>query len=634
VAPPSTPVPVRFGVFQVNLAAGELRKHGVRIRIAGQPLEILAILLEKPGEVVTRDELRAKLWSGNTFVDFEHSLNKAVNRLRQVLSDSAEKPLYIETLPRIGYRFIAPVTELRGASDVVNAAVQQQPPPATLRRDRRLASWVIYALVGVTLVSGSLYLAQRWWVPRQQPQGRAKLAVLPFQNLSGNPDEDYFSDGLTEEMIAQLGRIDPERLGVIARTSVMHYKHSQEQLEQIGRELGVQYVLEGSVRRESGKVRITAQLIQMKDQTHIWTRQYDRELSHLLVLQGEIALEIAHEIELTFGEHKRIEPARQPPLSPNAFETYDLYLRGRYFWNKRTAPDFQRAAEYFQQAIAKDPNYARAYAGLADSYALMSSYNFVPQNEFMPKARAAALRALQIDDSLAEAHTSLALIVQNYDWDWQTAEKEYRRAIELDPNYATAHQWYAEHLAWLGRFDEAFAESERAHQLDPLSLIIATDNGAILYFSRQYDRAIAQFRAVLDMEPNFPRASIVINAYIEKGLFADALAEIEKKRRVSGDQPWIWSTLAFTYGRAGQPAQARRALKILERLNRRQQTNPAAIVWAYIGVGNKDQAFACLEKAYSQHFGTLTTLKVDPGYDSLRSDPRFQDLLQRVHLAP
>jgi Tfp pilus assembly protein PilF len=284
---------------------------------------------------------------------------------------------------------------------------------------------------------------------------------------------------------------------------------------QIGRELGVQYVLEGSVRRDAGKVRVSAQLIQMSDQTHLWARQYDRDLSNLLGLQGEIAQEIGDEIQLTLGENKSASAISKAQI-PKSYEAYDLYLKGRYFWNKRTPEGFEEAIKYFQQAIAKDPDYARAYAGLADCYALLPGYTMtIPQTEALPKARAAALKALQLDERLAEAHTSMALIAENYDWDWQTAEKEYRRAIELNPNYATAHHWYAEYLTWNGRFDEALRESERARQLDPLSLIIAADNAMIFYYSRQYDRAEKGFNAVLEMEPTFPRAHMVRSVYVE-----------------------------------------------------------------------------------------------------------------------
>jgi tetratricopeptide (TPR) repeat protein len=314
-------------------------------------------------------------------------------------------------------------------------------------------------------------------------------------------------------------------------------------------------------------------------------------------------------------------------------EAYDLYLKGQYFWNKRTIEGFERAIAYYQQAIAKDPNYARAYAGLANSYSLLTGYSMAPPSEYMPKARAAALRALEQDQGLPEAHTALALIVQNYDYDWQTAQKEFRRAIELNPNYATAHHWYAEHLMWRGRFDEALRESERARQLDPLSLIIASDNGVILYYMRQYDLAIERFRAVREMDPNFSRSGMIRQAYAQKGMFADALADIEKERRLYGDRPWAWSELAYFYGRNGQQAQARLALAKLEQWNRRQPLDPFPIFRAHIGMGNKDQAFAYLEKAYLEHSNALATLKVDPIYDPLRSDPRFQDLLRRAGLA-
>jgi TolB-like protein/DNA-binding winged helix-turn-helix (wHTH) protein/Tfp pilus assembly protein PilF len=518
---------LRFGVFEANLSARELRKHGIRVRLAGQPFAILAMLLEKPGEVVTREEMQRRLWASDTFVDFEHSLNSAIKKLRAALSDTPDNSRYIETLPRVGYRFIAPVQEVsekgHAAANAPIAADRGVVLPEVEKSSHR--RWPILPGIAIALLGavGAYFQWSHFWLRTQQTSERLMLAVLPFENLTGDAGQEYFSDGMTEEMIAQLGRLDPERLGVIARTSVMHYKHSQEQLDRIGRELGVQYVMEGSVRRDGDKVRISAQLIQMKDQTRLWARQYDRELSSLLALQGEIAQEIADEIQLTLGEHKRIDIAHQASLPPKTSEAYDLYLKGQYFWNKRTPQGFEQAIECFQQAIAKDPNYARAYAGMADSYALLGGYTLAPQAEFMLKARAAALRALEIDESLPEAHTALALIVQNYDWDWQTAEKEYRRAIELNPNYATAHHWYAEHLTWLGRFDEAFRESERARQLDPLSMIIAADNGVILYSSRQYDRAIEKFRSVLAMEPNFSRTGMVINAYVEIGIVRGCL---------------------------------------------------------------------------------------------------------------
>jgi TolB-like protein len=498
---------------------------------------------------------------------------------------------------------------------------------------RGLSRWksAVIALAAVTLVLIAGFTIWQWRSrqgPAEEPR-RIMLAVLPFQNFTGDAAQDYVSDGLTEEMITQLGNLNPERLGVIARTSVMHYKNAQTPLEQIGRELNVQYVLEGSVRRESERVRITAQLIQVKDQTHIWARQYDRELKGLLPLEGEVAQEIAKEIQLTFDGRK--EAGKQSAVPPQSFEGYDLYLKGLYFFNKRTPADLQVAVQYFEQAAAKDPYSARAYAGLAKGYAILAAYSGLPEAEFIPKARAAALKALEIDETSSEAHTALALIVQNRDWDWQTSEKEFRRAIELNPNDATAHHWYAEHLMWRGRFDEALEQSERAQQLDPLSLIIAADNGAILYFSRKYDAAIEKWRSVQDMDPNFMRAHLIEGAYVEKGMFGEALADNEKSRpKISGAAYWGWS--AYIHGRAGHMTDATRAIQELLEIQKSSPVEPTAIAQAFAGMGDKDQALDWLEKAYAQRSNGLTSLKVNPAYDPLRGDARFRDLLVRVGL--
>jgi TolB-like protein/DNA-binding winged helix-turn-helix (wHTH) protein/Tfp pilus assembly protein PilF len=604
-------------------------------------MEVLLFLVQHRGELVTREQLVEKIWGKDVYLDTDNSINGAIRKIRQVLKDEPEQPRFIQTITGKGYRFIAPVispvnapvssadTEPEAVAAVAQSSVGED-SAAWLRRRR---------VLGISILATAIVLIAGWGVYRQwfefqvrpfRSGIRPMLAVLPFENLTGDAGQEYFSDGMTEEMITQLGSLDPEHMGVIARTSVMHYKRSQEPLAQIAHELGVQYVLEGSVRRNAERVRITAQLIQMKDQTHLWARQYDRDPKDVLVVQSEIAKEISGEIQSALGKHRSIAPVPQPTLSAEAFEAYNLYLKGQYFWNKRTVEGFQEAIGYFRQATDKDPSYARAYAGLAASYTLIGTYSGTPTAESASQARAAALRALQLDNNLPEAHAALALIVQNHDYDWQTAEKEFKKAIELNPNYATGHHWYAEHLAWLGQFDDALRESERARQLDPLSLIIAADNGAILYYSRQYDRAIAQFTAVRELDPGFPRAGIIFESYVQKGMFAMAEAYLEDQ--CPGDSPWCISHRAYTYGRAGKQAQAEKGLRKLLASNRREPIDPIVIVLAYIGIGNNDQAIAWLEKAFAQHSNGLTGLKVDPVYDPLRDDPRFQNLLRRVGL--
>ena len=410
----------------------------------------------------------------------------------------------------------------------------------------------------------------------------------------------------------------------------MHYKGTNKTAQQIGKELGVDTLIEGTVERVGERIRIRAQLIDSLTDRHLWAKIYDREFKDVLALQSEIARDI---VEQTQGNVSPQSIRPSVDLRPVNASAYEEYLKGRYFWNKRTPEGFQQAVDSFQQAIARDPNYARAYSGLADTYALISSYSLAPPDQIIPKAHAAALRALQIDERVAEAHASLAFVTENYDWDWKTAEKEYQRAIELDPNYATAHHWYAEYLAFQGRFDQALTEMQHARLLDPLSLIMAVDNAAILYYARQYDRAIEQYRAVLAMEPDFGHAHIAIASYVQERQFANALAEIDRWRRGTGG-PWSWGYEAYVRGRAGQMARARYALRKFRETSRRSNSDPAGMfALAYTGMGNKDEAFAWLQKAFAEHSIALLGLKVDPAYDPLRSDPRFQDLLRRLGFA-
>jgi TolB-like protein/DNA-binding winged helix-turn-helix (wHTH) protein/Tfp pilus assembly protein PilF len=615
----------QFGAFTVDTRSGELRKLGIRIKLQERPFQLLVALLERPGDVVTREELRQRLWPDGTFVDFDHNLGSSINKLRSALNDSSTHPRYIETVGRRGYRFLADV-KLASAGSSVEVASAVADPVQPFAPSRR---WMgILAAVALLAVLVTAYLQ---WKTRPKPAAaasRVMLAVLPFESLTGDDSaQEYFSDGLTEEMTTQLGRMDPRRLGVIARTSVIHYKHSQKTLDQIGSELGVQYVLEGSIRRDSDNIRIAAQLIQVKDQTHVWARQYDRKLKDVLLLQSEIAREISDEIQFSFADHKAATSPAQSSLSPEAYEAYNLYLQGLYFWNKRTLEGFKEAIKLFEQATKKDPNFARAYAGLADAYTLLSAYSGTEQDEMGPKAHAAALRALEIDPNLAEAHTAFALVVEDYDWDWATAEKEFRRAIELNPNYATAHHWYAECLMWQRRFDEALRENELARQLDPLSLIIAADKGAILYYSRQYDRAIDQFRYVRNMDARFLRTALIVECYVHKGMFAEAQEAIGP---ADVNNPWYWSQVAYVQGRSGRHQEAHHAVDQLSRLNRRHPVDPGTFTAAYMGMGNKQQTLRWLEKAVDVHAATMTALNVEPVYDPLRDEPRFQQVLRRL----
>lgn len=617
-----------FADFTLDPQGRVLRRAGATVPLTPKAFDVLLLLITNAGQVVTKEELMQAVWA-DSFVE-ESNLTQTIFVLRKALGQARDQG-YIVTAPGRGYCFVAEVKPIpKTASPVADTFPIGSLPRRQERLRQRLP--VLLGIFAALILSFAAYF--QWFRPRPVSAGRSMLAVLPFENFTGDSSEDYFSDGLTEEMIGQLGNLDPPHLGVIARTSVMHYKHSQESIPAIGKDLGVQYVIEGSVRRDAKRVRITVQLIQVKDQSHLWARQYDRDLGDLLELQEEVAREVANEIEFSLSGRRPIEPAHAaaPVRGANSYETYDLYLKGRYFWNKRTGDGFRQAAGYFQQAIDKDPNFARAYAGLADTFALMSTWYIGPQNELMPKARAAALRALELDESLADAHASLALIKENYDYDWPGAEKEFRRALELDPQYAIAHQWYAEFLSWQGRFPEAFAESEQARQLDPISLIGATDRASILYESRQYDSALKQWRSVLDLDPTYDHAEhLMIPAYLQLGRYDDAVTEIERWE-AAGESPWMWGWKAAVYARAGHPDEARRALAKLEQTSGSPANRAVTLLIAYLGTDQKERALELLQQMYAEHSNAVVQIKVDPMFDPLRNDPRFKDLLRRLGL--
>jgi TolB-like protein/DNA-binding winged helix-turn-helix (wHTH) protein/Tfp pilus assembly protein PilF len=652
------PRTVSFGEFTIDVRLKELRRNGIRLKLPGQPFAVLCMLLERPGEEVTREELRAHLLQEETFVDFDHSLNVAINRLREVLCDSAENPRYIETIPRVGYRFIAPVStspvsvpanavptpgadthSMETAQQAERALLEieslQQPTTdgasAEESPSQRKTRYTAAALALLLVCSVAVYFAIRArWQGAAARQGKVMLAVLPFENLTGDPANEYFSDGLTEEIITQLAELQPSRLGVIARTSVMSYKHSDRTIDRVGSQLGVQYILEGSLRQSSGRVRITAQLIQVKDQTHLWAQDYDRDLGDVLTLEREVSGDVAREIQLELTSQRQAILTRPRPVNP---EAHELYLKGRFYWDKRTTDGFQKAVDYFQAAIQIDPNYAEAYAGLADAYRfLMSAY---PPAEVMPKARAAAEKALAIDPNLAEAHASLGLIAPYYDWDWEGAKKHLQRAIELNPNYATAHHWYGDgYLRPMGKLDESLAELRLAQRLDPLSIIILTDIGTNLFFARRYDEAIVQLRSVLDLDPNFLIANSYLRmAYIEKGMYPEALQMVEKEKALAGEVAYLVGMLSVQ-APMGHTEQAKKILAQLLSLSKKEHLDPGMIATCYLALADKDQAMAWLEKAYTERSNYMTTLKVWAAFDPLRGDPRFVDLERRVKLAP
>jgi TolB-like protein/DNA-binding winged helix-turn-helix (wHTH) protein/Tfp pilus assembly protein PilF len=635
-----------FGPFRVDPDQRLLLRDEQPVSLSPKAFDLLLVLLEHSGQIVLKDDLMKTLWP-DTFVE-ESNLGQHIFQLRKALGDRSQDSSYIVTVPGRGYRFaqkvrtivedtIAEETIAEEESIVVESHTRSRllidgegsPRPARRPRNRPLRSIAVW-LGLVVIVFVGYWAWRRSHLEKPAGPGRVMLAVLPFQNLTGDPEQEYFADGLTEEMITQLGRLRHEQLGVIARTSVMGYKHGDKRLDQIGRELSVQYVLEGSFRRAGDRLRITAQLIQVKDQTHLWARDYDRRPQDILTVQDEVAVAVAEEIQLRLTPQQRTDLAHARTVDPDA---YEAYLKGRYFWNKRTEDGFRRAIEYFNQAIAKDPNYAQAYAGLADAYVLLGGYSFIAQEDAMPKAKAAAQKAIAIDGQLADAYASLGMVSEQWDWNFTAAENDYKQAIKLDPNYSVAHHWYGDgYLAFVGRMDEAIAELRKAHELDPLSPIIATDLAKRLCDDHRYDEGVALFRRTLEVDPDFVEAHrYLAQAYARMGRYPDAIAEVQKIKS--------WERLDFAMGQVGQiyALQGRRqqAQEIAYKLRLRsaqEHTEPIYPAKIDALLGEKDLAFVWLEKAYKERSPAMLALNTDPDYDPLRSDPRFQRLIRLVSL--
>jgi TolB-like protein/DNA-binding winged helix-turn-helix (wHTH) protein/Tfp pilus assembly protein PilF len=644
----------RFADFEVDVRARQLRKHGTKIKLHGQPFQMLLMLLEPAGEVVSREQMQEKLWPADTFVDFEHSLNTSIKRLRQALSDSATEPRFIETLPRVGYRFIAPVTSSAGNESVADLDAQtlQGPSPVSgipgttdqASSPRHSFAWFLgLALAGVAIAG--VFIAFNVARTRDRLSGifrpsnngtglsatakksRRSVAVLPLQNLSADPSQNYFADGMTDELTTDLAQFADLR--VISRTSAMHYKDGNKTAPQIGKELGVDALVEGSVQRVGDRVRIRAQLIDCATDRHLWAQSYDREMKDVLSMQTEAAKEIAEQIRGSVSPPAALRETNPVPVDP---EAYEAYLKGRYFWNKRTPDGLNKSIEYFGQAISKDPSFAAAYAGLADAYSLLGS-DVLPADVASSKARANASKAIELDPNIAEGHAALALVEFYYDWNWKQSEQEFRRAIELNPNYATAHQWYSHYLTAMLRFPEAVEQAEAAQQIDPLSLAINATLASRYRHAGRIDDAMRLDQRTLEMDPNFISAHISLAAvYEDQRAWQQALDEYNKVISISPSDPAALAGAGFVYAQLGQKEDARKIIVQLKEAAKKHYVSSFEMASIFAGLDDATNAMLWLEKAYQQRESQIPFLSSDGHFNSLHQDPRFQNLVKRLNL--
>jgi len=639
----ATPTPAvrRFGAFEINFQSGELRKNGMRLRLSGQPFQVLAVLIEHYGDIVTREELKSKLWPADTFVDFDHGLNNAVARIRELLEDSSETPRYIETVPRRGYRFIAALTDIQPAPVPSSAAESKASPapeitdpgasgPLLLLTEKRFASVRLGVVLGAVVVLAILIVVLVLYrgrdAGRTSQPGIKSLAVLPLKNLSGDPTQEYLAAGITDALIGRLARIHDLR--VISRTSAMHYKDTHLSTPEIASTLRVDALVEGSVIREGSRIRVHAQLIRGATDEHFWSETYDRELRDVLTLESEVAQSIAAKVEVTVTgeEHERLTAVRS--VAP---EVYESYLKGRFALDKsNNRAEVEESMSYFEKAIKTDATFAPAYVGVATAYDdLATVFIGVSPAEVRPKVTSALRKALELDPDLAEAHVLLADL-QQQQWHWAEADAEYRRALELNPSDAAAHRGLASWLLYQGRIDEALGWSRRGRELDPLG-DSSIGMGWILFCAHRYDEAIHELRSKLAVRPDDAGALWVIGfALIENGQAGEAIPLLEKAVSVSHRSPGIIGVLVRAYAHTGRRSDA---LRLLAELRKRKQTSyvpTAAFVNAYLGLGDYDQAFAWLEQAYKEQSNILQFLKTLPVFDPLRNDVRFKDLVRRV----
>ena len=611
---------IRFGPFELDLGAGELRKHGLKIRLQQQPFRVLALLLEHPGEVVTREELRQAIWPADTFVDFDEGLDATIYKLRNTLGDSSENPRFVETLPRRGYRFIAPVEEVR---------------PKTIRARHPLTMAGVLTAAVLALLFGLNFAGTRDRLLGRTNNRRIRsLVVLPLQNLSGDPSQEYFADGMTEALTTDLGKIGALR--VISRTSAMQYKGTHKNMSEIAKELNVDAAVEGAVLRSGERVRITTQLVETSSDRHLWAETYERDLRDVLRLQDELALTIAKQVQVKVSADEQTRLATAYSVDTEALEAY---LQGREEWNNWTEESSKKSIKYFEQAVDKNPGYAPAWAGISDAYMLLHvfgarSETFSSRQEAFQKAKTAALKALELDPSLSEAHVSVASALL---FQWADAEKELQRAIALNPSNAMAHQWYGYLLSALGRFDEAIAEMKRALELDPLSSNKQNSLAATFYRAGRYDEALEHFREVPEADVNSAyRHHRMAAIYERKGMQKEAVAEIVTALRIK-HQNELAAAVQSKFVSSGYSSAKETFLWGDLQENQRQAKDgllPLAVTIAgdYALLGQTKKAFEWLEKAFREREHGLMYLKVDDRFEALRSDPRFQSLVHLIGL--
>jgi TolB-like protein/DNA-binding winged helix-turn-helix (wHTH) protein/Tfp pilus assembly protein PilF len=663
--------PIRFGEgYELDLRPRRLRRGSHVLKLERIPFEILLLLLEHQDEIVTRDQIVSRVWGEGVFLDTDNGIRGAIRKLRQVLKDDAETPRFIQTVTGQGYRFIALVIAPKEASaasepeasivptsdrdfvseldgwlqarrlHLVEPDQDRTPDKATHAGtahgpgNRKAYRWLFVGTVALLSAACLLLFLVVWgWRPVSNPpthsQGKIVLAVLPFENLSRDPDQEFFSEGLTEEMIAQVGKLNRDRLTVVARSSVAKYKGSNLAAKEIGKELKADYLVQGSVRRWSDRVRITVQLIQAQNQTDLWTESYDRELKDLLAVQDSVVQSIASEIHVALTEEQKTRLTNPRQTRP---EAYEAYLKGRYYWNKRTGEGMQKAEHYFQQAIASDPTYAAAYSGLADCNSGLTWHGFKSPAEALPKAYAAARKAVEIDPQSAEAHASLGLVL-SHRWDWAGAEAEFRTALALDPQYANAHHWYGDYFSIKSRHDEALAEANRALDLDPLNLMIGTWVALRYYQARDYGRAIEQAQDSVELDSNFAAAHLLLGeGYVQVGLHSEGVSELKRAASLSGGSPLYTAQVGVALAAAGRRREALRIAHELEAISRQRYVSPYGLAQIYAALNSSEDMFKWLQAAYSDRAVWMEYLAVDPLFDRYRSDHRFQELLRGTGL--